>query len=173
MFNMMKNSAPNHFIWAHIFKKAPLNFSGGHIPPQTPPGLARRPALTRHFDFQRSAPPPHFENRSAAYVVTLMYLLGLKLVIICPQSWSAYLDPTSYTHLGVKYQRYCVYSHKKNADESFMLHCSWYILWIPTTGMETYKLFLKLKIKILKQKRLFGDNSWYTRHYINNIYQNQ
>ena len=59
----MKNSAQNRFIWAHIFKKAPTS-EGAH-----PPCVAQalRPALTRHFWLPKIW-PPHFENRSAAYV---------------------------------------------------------------------------------------------------------
>ena len=62
----MKNSAPNHFIWANIFKKAPT-YEEAHPPSDTPcVAQARQPVLTPICDFQKSA-PPHFENRSAAY----------------------------------------------------------------------------------------------------------
>ena len=58
MFNMMKNSEPNRFIWAHIFKKAPTS-EGAHPPSDTP---LRRASVTAGADApfwisQNLAPP--------------------------------------------------------------------------------------------------------------------
>ena len=67
MFNMRKNSTPNRYIWAHIFKKAPTS-EGGTSPSDTP---LRRASATAGADAplltSKNLPPPHFENRSAAY----------------------------------------------------------------------------------------------------------
>ena len=67
MFKMMKNSAPNRFIWAHIFKKAPTS-EGGTSPSDTPLRRASGTAgADAPFFTSKILPPPHFENRSAAY----------------------------------------------------------------------------------------------------------
>ena len=116
---MMKNSAPNHFIWAHIFKKAPTS-EGGTSPLRHPTCVtqARRLALTRHSWLPKIW-PPHFENRSAAYArkrlvlhVLPSYQLGIPmLVLIYPTSnltfknggyESAYLRQA-----GLKYAHCC------------------------------------------------------------------
>ena len=78
-------------IWKFSAHKPP--FSEANVSSQAP--LFGNPGRTPLPEKKLSAPPPRGS-----------------------QSWSADLDPTSCTHLGVKYQRYCFYSHIKNADES-------------------------------------------------------
>ena len=67
MFKMMKNRAPNRFIWDYIFKKAPTS-EGGTSPLRHPPASRKRDGrrLRAIFYFQ-NLPPPHFDYRSAAY----------------------------------------------------------------------------------------------------------
>ena len=83
MFKMMKNSPPNRFIWAHIFKKAPTS-EGGTSPLRHPPAPFKRNGrrLRAILDFWKSA-PPHFENRSAAYACHIHQHLQVKSVGLC------------------------------------------------------------------------------------------
>ena len=54
----MKNSAPNRFIWAHIFKKAPT-YEGCISPLRHPPAPRKRDGRRWRaiFDFQKYGPP--------------------------------------------------------------------------------------------------------------------
>ena len=71
MFNRMKNSAPNRFIWDYIFKKLPTS-EGGTSPSGTPlcrASMAADPItlvlIGANAPFWTSTiwPPPYFENR--------------------------------------------------------------------------------------------------------------
>ena len=56
--NMMRNSEPNHFIWVHIFKKAPTS-EGGTSPLRHPPGRASATAgADAPFFTSKNLPPP-------------------------------------------------------------------------------------------------------------------
>ena len=76
----MKNSAPNRFIWAHIFKKS-SNFWGGHIPLRHPPVLRKHDGRRWRaiLDFQKSGPttlkiimPPMRESKDSGLAESLI-----------------------------------------------------------------------------------------------------
>ena len=96
----MKNSAPNHFIWAHIFKKAPPS-EGGTSPLRHPPASRKRDGWRWRaiLDFKKSGPPTlKIVPPPMALILSILpYVGGYQLVFNClslDRTFSRQANPT-------------------------------------------------------------------------------